>query len=241
MKLSLDESVLGCFFFFCNLDESVPNPADTSRSRFSHVQRAIQDCEVGSRDGCSWGVRRIPASSTLCRRHVHWQRFSQFKTALQAPNLPLHAPGSAWRQSAKVWRQPRRSSPRQKAKLAFEEDELSKAEHRLVALQQESKTVPVSTPFSVDPSRVHPDVEAEFKKMQEVIASLQQELSALRSGQVGVPQTEPDSSEADAIHLLRAQVARLEEEARGSGVRETKRRTGCLQTLALTNPSPMVA
>ena len=31
--------------------------ADTSRSRFSHVQRAIQDCEVGSRDGCSWGVR----------------------------------------------------------------------------------------------------------------------------------------------------------------------------------------
>ena len=102
------------------------------------------------------------------------------------------------------------------AKLAFEEDELSKAEHRLVALQQEAKTVPVSTPFTVDPSRVPPDVEAEFKKMQEVIASLQQELSALRSGQVGVvPQTAPDSSEADALHLLRAQVARLEEEAEG--------------------------
>ena len=47
----------------------------------------------------------------------------------------------------------------------FEEDELSKAEHRLVALQQETKTVLVSTP--VDPSRVPPDVEAEFKKMQE--------------------------------------------------------------------------
>ena len=39
---------------------------------------------------------------------LHWQRFSQFKTALQARNLSLHAPGSAWRQSAKVWRQPRR-------------------------------------------------------------------------------------------------------------------------------------
>ena len=38
------------------------------------------------------------------------------------------------------------------------------------------------------------------------------ELSALRSGQVGVPQTEPDSSEADAIQFLR-----VEEEARGSG------------------------
>ena len=94
----------------------------------------------------------------------------------------------------------------------------------------------------MDPSRVPPDVVAEFKKMQEVIASLQQELSALRSGQVGVvPQTAPDSSEADAIHLLRAQVARLEEEARGSGVRETKIRTFGMSSdmLALTNPSPM--
>ena len=126
--------------------------------------------------------------------------------------------------------------------MDFEEDELSKAEHRLVALQQEAKTVLVSTPFSVDPSRVPPDVEAEFKKMQEVIASLQQELSALRSGQVGVPQTEPDSSEADAIQLLRAQVARLEEEARGSGVRETKRRTlGVSSDMLALNPSPMVA
>ena len=44
------------------------------------------------------------------------------------------------------------------AKLAFEEDELSKAEHRLVALQQEAKTVLVS-PFSVDPSRVPPRVQ----------------------------------------------------------------------------------
>ena len=51
--------------------------------------------------------------------------------------------------------------------LAFEEAELSKAEHRLVALEQEAKTVLVSTPSSVDPSRVPPDVEAQSKKMQE--------------------------------------------------------------------------
>ena len=127
--------------------------------------------------------------STLCRRHVHWQRFSQFNTALQAPNLSLHPPGSAWRQSAK-------GVETAKAELA---DEL-----KCLAFKQEVKSVFVSTPFSVDLSRVLPDVEAEFKKMQEVIASLQQELSALRSGQVGVPQTEPDSSEADGIHLLRA-------------------------------------
>ena len=53
-----------------------------------------------------------------------------------------------------------------------------------MALQQEAKTVSVSKPFSVDRSRVPPDEEAEFKKMQEVIASFKQELSALRPGHV---------------------------------------------------------
>ena len=41
------------------------------------------------------------------------------------------------------------------------------------------------------------------------------ELSALRSGQVGVPQTEPDSSEVDAIQLLR-----VEEKPGGQGERD---------------------
>ena len=135
------------------------------------MSNAIQDCEVGSRDGLQLGspIRRIQASSTLCRRHVHWQRCNQCKTALQTPNLSSHALGSEWRQSAKV----------ETAKA-----ELAKAEAKLACGSKQSA----------------PDVEAEF---------LQQELSALRSGHVGVPQTEPDSS-ADAT-------ARLEEEARGQG------------------------
>ena len=215
---------------------------DTSRSKFSHVQRTIQDCEVGSRDGCSWGVRsdvsqplRRSAEDTCIGRG----------SASSRPHCK-HGIFHYMRQEARGDRAQRCGDKAElakaEAKLAFEEAELSKAEHRLEALEQEAKTVPVSTPFSVDPSRVPPDVEAEFKKMQEVIASLQQELSALRSGQ-GVPLTEPDSSEAAAIHLLCAQVARLEEEARGSGVRETKRRTLGVSSdmLALTNPSPMVA
>ena len=81
----------------------------------------------------------------------------------------------------------------------FEEDELSKAEHRLVALQQETKIVLVSlvsTP--VDPSRVPPDVEAEFKKMQESSHPSSRRSQHLGRGKL-VSQTEPDSSEAEVF------------------------------------------
>ena len=178
--------------------------ANTSRSRFNHVQRAIQDSEVGSRNGCSWGVRSDVFE--LLRRSAEGTCIGR-GSPIQDRIANTESFGNAWRAKAVL--------AKVEAKLVFEEDKLSKAEHRLVALQKEAKTVPVSTPFTVDPSRV-PPVEAEFKKMQEVIASLQQELPTMRSGQIGVvPHTAPDSSEADAPHLLRAQVVRLEEEAEG--------------------------
>ena len=80
----------------------------------------------------------------------------------------------------------------------FEEDELSKAEHRLVALQQETKT----DCACVNTSGSEQSASRRGGRVQEdagIIASFQQEISAFRSGQVGVSQTEPDSSEAEVF------------------------------------------
>ena len=77
-----------------------------------HVTIQIQSCPTRDPGLRSWKPRWLQLGSPI--RHAHGRGGSaSFKTALQAPNLSLHAPGSAWRQSAKVWRQPRRSSPRQ--------------------------------------------------------------------------------------------------------------------------------
>ena len=129
-------------------------------------------------------------STCPCRRHVHWQRFSQFKTALQAPNLITGARKRVfWRQSTKGVETAKAELAKAEAKLAFEEDELSKAEHRLVALQHEAKTVPVSTPSRRGQVQEDADIPPAGALSIEV-------------GQIRVPQTEPDSSEADAIQLL---------------------------------------
>ena len=80
--------------------------ADTSRSRFSHVQRTIQDCEVGSRNGCSWGV--LQDVSQPLRRSAEDTCIGR-GSASSRPHckhrISLHAPGSeCFRDRAqKVW------------------------------------------------------------------------------------------------------------------------------------------
>ena len=178
-------------------------------------------------------IRRIRASSTLCRRHVHWHRFSQFKTALETPNLSLHSPGQGGARQGRSeigFRGGRVEQGQSTVSWHCNRKRiLCQCQHHSQWIRAECLQTwrPSSRRCRKSPAFLasHPGL-LRFRggfdlSSVHIMMTYCACFSTLRSGQVGVPQTEPDSSDADAMQYnFSAQVARLGEEALGSGERD---------------------